>query len=137
MIIQVGGEIGALNTIGLLILIAIVGSWLIKHEGIKVWNRFVQQVQAGKEPLREIADGVCVLVAGACCSAPGFISDVLALLLLFPPTRALARRWLLKRKGLATTRVIRASYGGRVTNVTRVTDVTETTATEIKGELDP
>ena len=136
VIVQTSHVIGVLNTIGLIIVIAMVGSWLIKHEGIKVWNRFTQQIQRGQVPTKEIADGVCVLAAGGLMIAPGFISDVFALLLLFPPTRALARRWLMKRKGLgglAKTRVVKATYGGRMTDTT---DTTDATSTEVRGELD-
>ena len=133
VIVQTSHVIGVLNTIGLIIVIAMIGSWLIKHEGIKVWNRFTQQIQRGQVPTKEIADGVCVLAAGGLMIAPGFISDVFALLLLFPPTRVLARRWLMKRKGLgglAKTRVVKATYGGRMTGTT------DTTSTEVRGELD-
>ncbi len=136
VIVQTSHVIGVLNTIGLIIVIAMIGSWLIKHEGIKVWNRFTQQIQNGQVPTKEIADGVCVLAAGGLMIAPGFISDVFALLLLFPPTRALARRWLMKRKGLgglAKTRVVKATYGGRMTDTT---DATDATSTEVRGELD-
>ena len=136
VIVQTSHVIGVLNTIGLIIVIAMIGSWLIKHEGIKVWNRFTQQIQRGQVPTKEIADGVCVLAAGGLMIAPGFISDVFALLLLFPPTRALARRWLMKRKGLgglAKTRVVKATYGGRMTDAT---DATDATSTEVRGELD-
>ena len=110
VIIVVGSHIGALNVIGWLILDALIGAWLIKYAGLRTLNRFRQQVQAGKTPTRELADGVCLLAAGGLLLAPGFISDAVALLLLFPPTRALARKWLMNRKtlgGLGRVRVIR------------------------------
>jgi UPF0716 protein FxsA len=140
VIVQFSHAIGFLNTLGLIILIAIVGSWLIKREGVKVWNSFTSQIQAGKVPSREIADGVCLLMAGALMLTPGFLTDVVALLLLFPPTRALARRWLMSRTGFAsltTGRVIKTTYrrpgagapGGDAS-------FTDTTATEIRGEID-
>ena len=136
VLIKTGQAIGALNTIGLLILVAVIGSVLVKREGMKVWNRFVTTVQSGQTPTREIADGVCVLLAGALLIAPGFISDVLALLLLFPPTRALFRGFLVRRKslgGFARTRVINATHGGRMD----ITDVTDASSTETHGELEP
>lgn len=136
VLIKTGQAIGALNTIGLLIVVALVGSALVKREGMKVWNRFVTAVQAGQTPTKEIADGVCLLLAGALLIAPGFVSDVLALLLLFPPTRAVFRRFLMRRKslgGIGRTRVIKATYGGRF----NVTDVTDANSTEARGELEP
>jgi UPF0716 protein FxsA len=141
VLIKTGQAIGALNTIGLLILVALVGSALVKREGIKVWNRFVTQVQAGQAPTREIADGVCLLLAGALLIAPGFVSDVLALLLLFPPTRAVFRRFLMRRQslgGFGRTRVIKATYGGRMTDTSRPdSTITDVTSTETHGKLDP
>ena len=142
VLIKTGQAIGALNTIGLLIVVALIGSALVKREGMKVWNRFVTTVQAGQTPTKEIADGVCVLLAGALLIAPGFVSDVLAVLLLLPPTRAVFRGFLVRRKslgGLARTRVIKATYGGpnNITNITNITDVTEASSTETRGELEP
>ena len=132
--VQVSSAIGFWNSLGLIVAIAFVGAWLVKREGLKVWRRFVQQVEAGQVPSREIADGVCLLAAGALMLAPGFLTDIVGILLLLPPTRAIARRWLMRRQelgGLGRTRVIRATYGGRMSDVTDVTDVTE-----IRGELD-
>ena len=87
VLIKTGQVIGALDTVVLLILSAFVGATLVRRVGARVWSRFMQQLQAGKEPTKEIADGVCVVLAGALFIAPGLVSDVLALLLLFPPTR--------------------------------------------------
>ena len=132
--VQVSSAIGFWNSLGLIVAIAFVGAWLVKREGLKVWRRFVQHVEAGQVPSREIADGVCLLAAGALMLAPGFLTDIVGILLLLPPTRAMARRWLMRRQGLGglgRTRVIRATYGGRMSDVTDVTDVTE-----IRGELD-
>ena len=88
VIIQVGQSIGALNTIGLLILISAVGAWLVKREGMGVWRRFQRQVESGVVPGREIADGVMILFAGALLMTPGFLSDLVGIALLLPPVRA-------------------------------------------------
>ena len=139
VLIKTGQAIGALNTVGLLIVVALVGSALVKREGMKVWNRFVTAVQSGQSPTKEIADGVCLLLAGALLIAPGFVSDVLALLLLFPPTRAIFRRFLMRRKtlgGFGRTRVIKATYGGPI-DITDSTDITDASSTETRGELEP
>lgn len=97
VIIQVGHAIGALNTIGLLLLVSVVGAWLVKREGMSVWRRFQRQVQSGMVPGREIADGVMILFAGALLLTPGFVSDVLGIFLLLPPVRAAVRAELLRR----------------------------------------
>jgi len=97
VIIQVGQAFGALNTIALLILISAIGAWLVKREGMAVWRRFQQQVEAGAVPGKEIADGVMILFAGALLMSPGFLSDVVGIFLLLPPVRAAVRTYVLRR----------------------------------------
>jgi len=97
VIIQVGQAFGALNTIGLLIVISAVGAWLVKREGMSVWRRFQRQVEAGAVPGREIADGVMILFAGALLMSPGFLTDLLGIALLLPPVRAVVRTAAMKR----------------------------------------
>jgi UPF0716 protein FxsA len=116
VIVQASQAIGFLNTLGLLIVVSIVGAWLVKREGLRVWGRFQQQVAAGQSPSREIADGVCILAAGVLLIAPGFMSDALGVLLLLPPTRALLRPVLVRRFA-GSSRVVRATYGRRVYDV--------------------
>ncbi len=97
VLIQVGQVIGAWNTIALLILVGVAGAWLAKREGLAVYRRFRQQVESGVVPGREIADGFMILLAGALLLTPGFVTDVLALLLLLPPVRAVIRASVLHR----------------------------------------
>lgn len=97
VIIQVGQAVGALNTVALLVLVSAVGAWLVKREGIGVWRRFRRQVEAGVVPGREIADGVMILFAGALMMTPGFLTDILGVLLLLPPIRAAVRATVLSR----------------------------------------
>ena len=92
VIVQVGGQIGVLNTIGLLILMSLVGSWLMRREGAKAWRAFRDATESGRVPAKEVADGFLVLLGGALLITPGFVSDLLGLVLLLPPTRALVRR---------------------------------------------
>lgn len=97
VIIRVGSSIGFLNTLGLIVLVAVVGSWLVKREGLRVWAKFNDSVAQGRVPTREIIDGVLILVAGALLLAPGFLTDVIGILVLFPPTRAVFRSMLTKK----------------------------------------
>jgi UPF0716 protein FxsA len=96
VIVQVAQSIGALETIGLLIVIGFVGAWLVKAAGLAVLVRTQRQLAAGKMPTNELVDGGIILFAGALMIAPGFISDGLGLLLIFPPTRAIVRRLVLR-----------------------------------------
>lgn len=97
VIIQVGQALGVVDTILLLILVSALGAWLVKREGMGVWRRFQQQVAAGALPGNEIVDGVLILFAGALLLTPGFVTDLVGLLLLFPPFRATFRAALRRR----------------------------------------
>jgi len=97
LFVLVGQTIGALNTIGLVILISLTGAWLAKREGLGVLTRLRAQLDAGKMPANELIDGVLILAGGIMLVVPGFITDFCGLLLLFPPTRALTRNGLKKR----------------------------------------
>lgn len=108
VIIQVGQSLGVLNTVGLLLLVSAAGAWLVKREGLGVWRRFNSQVRAGIVPAREIADGVLILFAGALLLTPGFLTDILGLLLLVPPVRAAIRGAAMLR---ASRRVMRVHRG--------------------------
>jgi len=92
VIIQVGGLIGVGPTLVLLLLDAILGSWLLKHEGRSAWRRFNQALAERRLPAKEVADGFLIILGGALLIAPGFITDVFGVLFLLPPTRAVARR---------------------------------------------
>jgi UPF0716 protein FxsA len=104
VIIQVGEAIGVWWTIALLIADSIVGSMLMRSQGRVAWRRFNDAVRAGRPPAREVLDGTLVIFGGALLITPGFISDVLGLVLLLPPTRAIVRR-------LAVRRFTRRAFG--------------------------
>src|ERR671926_1605725 len=91
VIIQVGEAIGVWWTIALLIADSLLGSWLMRHQGRSAWRRFNEAIQAGRVPAREVLDGALVIFGGALLHTPGFITDILGLVLLVPPTRALVR----------------------------------------------
>jgi UPF0716 protein FxsA len=124
VIVQVADTIGVLNAIGLLVVVSILGAWLAKREGLGTLRRIQAATNRGELPGREVADGALILLAGALMIAPGFISDVLALLLLFPPTRALARRGVLRTLAARTGMgfVVRTARGARTARRWRDTD---------------
>jgi UPF0716 protein FxsA len=97
VIIQVGQLIGFLNTVGLLLLVSLVGAWLVKRQGLGVVARIREQRSAGRLPATEVFDGTLILVAGVLLVIPGFVTDALGLLLLIPPIRAVARRFVSRR----------------------------------------
>ena len=97
VIIQVGEAIGVLPTIALLIVDSVLGSMLMRSQGRAAWRRFNAALAEGRIPHREVLDGALVIFGGALLLTPGFLSDILGILLLLPPTRALARALLARR----------------------------------------
>jgi UPF0716 protein FxsA len=92
VILKVGDAIGVLPTLAILVADSLLGSWLLKSQGRAVWRRFNEATQAGRVPHSEIIDGVLVIFGGAFLITPGFLTDIVGLLLLIPPTRAGFRR---------------------------------------------
>src|SRR5829696_6359957 len=97
VIIQVGQSIGVWWTIAILVADSVLGSLLMRSQGRAAWRRFNEALQAGRAPAREVADGVLVIFGGALLLTPGFLSDIVGLLFLLPPTRAVIRRVFLRQ----------------------------------------
>jgi UPF0716 protein FxsA len=97
VIIQVGEAIGVWWTIALLFADAFLGAWLLRHQGGAAWRRFNAAISEGRVPAREVLDGVLIVFGGALLITPGFISDFFGVLFLLPPTRAVIRKWMLRR----------------------------------------
>src|SRR5215217_8092733 len=98
VIIQVGQAIGVWWTIGLLLADSILGAMLMRAQGRAAWRRFNEAVQAGRVPAREVLDGALVIFGGALLLTPGFLTDILGLILLIPPSRAIVRRIFARRR---------------------------------------
>jgi UPF0716 protein FxsA len=95
VLIVVGHAIGILATIGLLILASLLGAALLRREGTRTLRALIEALRTRNPPHRELLDGMLIAAAGVLIILPGFVSDVLGLLLLLPPTRALVRRRIL------------------------------------------
>jgi UPF0716 protein FxsA len=103
VILKVGDAIGVVPTILLLAADSVLGSMLLRSQGRSVWRRFNSALAEGKMPHREVLDGVLVIFGGAFLITPGFVTDVVGLLLLLPPTRALIRSQVVRRLGRRVT----------------------------------
>lgn len=106
VIVRVGDWIGYLPTFALLIGISICGGYLVKREGIGTWRRAQAQLRAGEIPAAELVDGAIIVTAGALLLTPGFVTDAIGLLLLFPPTRFLPRRWARRHRTVRTGNLV-------------------------------
>jgi len=105
VIVQVGQAIGVVPTLVLLLVDAVLGTWLFRREGRKAWAALREAIAEHRVPAREVADGALVVVGGAFLLSPGFVTDGVGVLCLLPPTRALLRR--------ALTRVVAVRLIGR------------------------
>ena len=85
--IQTGDLVGLWPTIGMVILTAMIGSALLRHQGLATLARVRDSINAGGLPVDEIFDGLCLLVAGAFLLTPGFVTDGFGLLLFLPMFR--------------------------------------------------
>lgn len=94
LLIEIGGIIGGLNTVLLVFSTAIIGTILLKREGLATFNRFNQKLRQGEMPANEIATGFALVAGGALLLTPGFMTDIIGFLLVLPFTRALVGRWI-------------------------------------------
>lgn len=110
--VLVGREIGVLPTLGLIIATGIAGAMLLRFQGFGVMARISQEMAAGRNPGRELAHGVMILLAGILLLIPGFFTDIVGILLFIPPIRDLAWRFLKARVNFSTSV---SAMGGRFT----------------------
>lgn len=96
-IIQVGQWIGVIPTIVILLVDSLLGAYLLKREGRAAWRNFRSALDRAKLPTVEVVDGALVIFGGALLLTPGFVTDIVGLLLLFPATRAVANRMIRSR----------------------------------------
>ncbi len=87
LFIEVGGMLGLWPTLGIVVLTALIGTMLMRAQGISTLQRLQSNIEAGKNPTDPIAHGAFILVAGLLLLTPGFFTDTIGLLLLVPPVR--------------------------------------------------
>lgn len=97
VIYKIGDAIGVLPTLVLLALDSVLGSLLLRSQGRAVWRRFNETMSAGRIPHKELQHGIAVIFGAALLITPGFLTDVVGLLLLLPPTRAVILRLVMRR----------------------------------------
>jgi UPF0716 protein FxsA len=92
LLIKVGQQLGLLPTVLILIVEAVIGVLLMRHEGARAWKALNDAFTRGKVPTGELADAALILVGGVLLMLPGFLTDVLGFILLLRWTRPLARK---------------------------------------------
>lgn len=94
MLVSVGGWLGLWPTLALLVLSGAVGAWLMQREGRRAWRALADAFGGGRLPSGRLADAALVLVGGILLMLPGFLTDLLGLVMLLPFTRPVVRRLL-------------------------------------------
>lgn len=93
LFIEIGGWLGTWPTIGIVILTALIGSILLRQQGLSALNSLQSRLAQGENPGRLLADGAMILVAGVLLLTPGFFTDAVGFALLLPPVRAVLWAW--------------------------------------------
>lgn len=88
ILIEVGSRIGALPTIALCLLTAVVGGMLVRAQGVEVIRTLRRELDLGRLPVVEAFHGICLLIAGLLLLTPGFVTDAIGFLLLVPLVRS-------------------------------------------------
>ncbi|MBT3535246.1 MAG: FxsA family protein [Rhodospirillaceae bacterium] len=90
--IEVGGIIGLWWTLAIVVATALGGTFMLRRQGLATLHRAQSHMAEGRMPLREVFDGLCLLIAGALLLTPGFVTDLAGGLLLLPPIRTILGR---------------------------------------------
>ena len=101
LMIKVGGQLGALNTIALIFLTAIVGIYFARLQGIRTLKSGMINLYQNKSPIYELLSGASIAVAALLLITPGFLTDLIGFLLLIPFTRKIIFSIALKNKNKA------------------------------------
>jgi UPF0716 protein FxsA len=88
-----GRYIGFWLTVAMVILSGLIGAQLARQQGISVWRSLQADLAAGRVPAQGLMDCALILIAGGMMIAPGFLTDLFAILLLLPPVRSIVKHW--------------------------------------------
>ena len=109
VLIEVGSWLGVVPTLALIVLSAVIGTWMLRAQGFGVLARAQRLLEQGVMPVAEVFEGLCLVVAGALLLTPGFITDAVGAALLVPPVRS----WLYRRLGHYLERHVPPAQGAR------------------------
>jgi UPF0716 protein FxsA len=117
LLTRIGAAIGFANTVLLVVGTGLLGSWLARLEGGRVWRQWQDALARGQMPAEGVLGGVLMLIGGVLLITPGVLTDVTGLLLLLPPTRRFigerwVRPWLERRIEQGSIRVVDAATAG-------------------------
>lgn len=97
LFIQLGGFLGLWPTLGTVVLTALIGSLLLRTQGLSTLEELKRTAETGQSPAGPMANGALILVAGLLLLTPGFFTDSIGFLLMVPPIRTLLIKWIATR----------------------------------------
>ena len=110
LFIKVGSQIGAFNTISLIIITAVVGLYYAKYEGLNTLRSAVSQLVKNEIPINEIISGAALAFAALLMILPGFLTDVIGLIIIFPWTRKIFLKKITIKKNNNNKNFIEGEY---------------------------
>ena len=114
LMIKIGGKIGALNTVSLIFLTAIIGIYFAKLEGIKTIRSGITNIYQNKIPIYEMISGASIAIAALLLIIPGFFTDAIGFLLLTPFTRKILISFLVRKKNISSVQEDKETLDGEV-----------------------
>tara|TARA_Y100000589_G_C26626501_1_gene416303 strand:- start:56 stop:475 length:420 start_codon:yes stop_codon:yes gene_type:complete len=114
LLIKIGGQIGALNTVALIFLTAIIGIYFAKLQGIETLRSGMKNLYQNKVPVYEILSGASIAIAALLLIIPGFLTDIIGFLLLIPLTRKIFFAFVLKYKSVSKKETHKETIDGEI-----------------------
>ena len=114
LMIKIGGQVGALNTVALIFLTAIIGIYFAKLQGVQTLKSGMINLYQNRMPLYEIVSGASIAIAALLLMIPGFFTDLIGFLLLIPFTRKIIFSLTLKNKSYSNTKDQNKTIDGEI-----------------------
>ena len=114
LMIKIGGTIGALNTVSLIFLTAVIGVYFAKIEGIKTMRSGVMNLYQNKIPVYEMISGASIAMAALLLIIPGFFTDTIGFLILIPFTRKILISFFVKNQNMSTNQEDKDTLDGEI-----------------------
>ena len=110
LFIKIGSQIGAFITISLIFVTAVVGIYYAKYEGLNTLKSAIKQIVKNEMPVYEIISGAALAFAAFLMILPGFLTDVVGLLIIFPWTRKIFLKKISKKNNVSKKNFIEGEY---------------------------
>lgn len=101
--VLIGGEIGLWATLGLVVVTAVIGSFLLRWQGLSLVSRIKNELAAQRLPAKDMVRGVMLLLAGVLLLTPGFVTDTIGFLLFVPAIQNVVWTFLKSRVQISGT----------------------------------